>query len=346
MVPDCFKKGRRITRAGFSLAVVLLFLGLLELAGRLAVPATSSDPARLGENQLVSDPELGWALPASSTLLWLGQRVTTNSLGLRGHEPRAEADFREDAPAVAGTAGPSSPTPWRILVTGDSTVFGHGVPDRQTMPQNLENLLREDLFVDVQNGGVPGYTCVQSRRLVHRISQSFPPDLLLVYSMHSDRRVALSQDQIFLGTGLGILGQTGTLRLAQWLAYRLRSSGNWPTTPVERYESCLRRMWREQEARGGQTGFILPIVREDLLIGMASLAPETGAVGTRLADYRQAMIRVARDTDSILVDLPACFRAKNLSDSVLMLDEVHLNGAGQAMAAEAIKTALEQHGLF
>jgi lysophospholipase L1-like esterase len=67
-------------------------------------------------------------------------RFTTNSLGLRGREPR----IREGAV--------------RILGVGDSMTFGWGVDDEETFLARLEKGIRaRGHRVDVFNAGVPGY---------------------------------------------------------------------------------------------------------------------------------------------------------------------------------------------
>ena len=123
----------RLTLAGSSL---LLTLGVLELAGRLTVPA----PAERTDG-FVNDSQLGWALPKASTMQWRGKAVRINRLGLRGPEPASGEKL--------------------ALIVGDSSVFGDGVDDHQTMAAQLERAL--DGRMKVQNGGVPGYTCWQSR---------------------------------------------------------------------------------------------------------------------------------------------------------------------------------------
>jgi lysophospholipase L1-like esterase len=68
----------------------------------------------------------------------------------------------------------------RVLMLGDSMVFGHGVADSETIPARLEGQLRDVLGVPVTvgNGGVAGYgTC----DFLHSFKRhlSFEPDLVI-----------------------------------------------------------------------------------------------------------------------------------------------------------------------
>ena len=69
------------------------------------------------------------------------ERASTNSAGLRDDPIRARADFDE-----------------RIVVLGDSMIFGHGVDDGESFPNQLQAVLREsNRNVDVINAGIKGY---------------------------------------------------------------------------------------------------------------------------------------------------------------------------------------------
>ena len=117
----------------------------------------------------VFDPDLLWR-PAPRTVVveaWPQIDVVTNSLGMRGPETTA-------APA---------PGVFRILVLGESTVFGHGVREEKAWPRVLEGRLREgrpDLPLEVLNGGVRAWTIWQGMRFAERELKHLRPRLLLV----------------------------------------------------------------------------------------------------------------------------------------------------------------------
>ena len=96
-------------------------------------------------------------LPGNPYLLWemvagdrteLGVAVSVNSHGFRGPPIQTEK--------TVGTR--------RILVVGDSSVYGHGVRQSATFAHQLDELLGES--IEVINLGVPGYSSSQSLNLL------------------------------------------------------------------------------------------------------------------------------------------------------------------------------------
>ena len=63
---------------------------------------------------MAPDSIRGWRLPANTVLLWRGGPAHINSLGLRGAEPDPDVALR-------------------VLFVGDSSVFGDGVGEEETM---------------------------------------------------------------------------------------------------------------------------------------------------------------------------------------------------------------------
>jgi lysophospholipase L1-like esterase len=93
------------------------------------------------------------------------EHVTTNSNGLRDDEIRPRDAFEK-----------------RIIVLGDSMVFGHGVNDDQTFPNQLEAIYRDEhRAVDVINAGVKGYGTDSAHKFfaVRLQPLSLQPDLVI-----------------------------------------------------------------------------------------------------------------------------------------------------------------------
>jgi hypothetical protein len=88
-----------------------------------------------------------------------------NSLGLRGPE-----------------IGPPRTGEKRILVLGDSHVFGLGVKADETLSAALERQLRAQLGIPVvcANGGIPGNGTVELLRDLKRHQPAFQPDLTVL----------------------------------------------------------------------------------------------------------------------------------------------------------------------
>jgi lysophospholipase L1-like esterase len=91
-------------------------------------------------------------------------RVHMNSLGLRGRE-----------------LGPKATGEQRVMVIGDSFVWGYGVGDDDTIPALLEARLRgrDGAVVTVGNGGAPGYGTRQQPDVARRYAESFAPDAVV-----------------------------------------------------------------------------------------------------------------------------------------------------------------------
>ena len=119
------------------------------------------------------DPYLIWHLIPRFQGENLGVHVFHNSAGLRSPEiPRHKPE---------GTR--------RILLLGDSTTYGHGVRSGFTLRDRLEQGLREALKeprIEVINGGVPGYSSLQSLNLLKRIGIHFEPDVVVILNLWSD----------------------------------------------------------------------------------------------------------------------------------------------------------------
>jgi lysophospholipase L1-like esterase len=104
---------------------------------------------------------------------WKHIPARINSHGLRG------ADFPLAKP----------PGVKRILVLGDSFVFGYLLPEDESMPSILQRLLDERRGrgrVQVINAGVPGYALTNERAYLEGRGLAFAPDLVVVASSTGD----------------------------------------------------------------------------------------------------------------------------------------------------------------
>lgn len=153
-----------------SLAVLLVTLAVgavgLELGLRAYFFGDLKTP-RFGSDFFQSHPTRGWANKPSFRGLHqeldFRVRVTTNSHGLRGPEFAAQPDGRRQ----------------RIMVVADSSMFGSGARDDETLPAQLQKILGADA-VEVINLSVTAYSTVQEHMMLVEEGLAWRPDLVLL----------------------------------------------------------------------------------------------------------------------------------------------------------------------
>lgn len=98
--------------------------------------------------------------------------VRTNSFGLRGAE----------------VVVPKPANVYRVLLLGDDTIFGHGVPEQSTIAAQLPRYLRPQTGqkIEVINAGTPGFCPLLSYLQTKHTLLTFEPDLIVVHFDMSD----------------------------------------------------------------------------------------------------------------------------------------------------------------
>ena len=308
------------SRIALALGSLLLTLGILEISGRVFV----SEPVERHDG-FAYDSQLGWRLPAGQTMSWRGQSAIINRIGLRSPELKSAATTT-------------------ILTIGDSSVFGDGVRDHETLAAQISGLLGPG--VDVQNAGVPGYTCWQSRLWVERIRKQFQPDILISYNQHSDYRRASGHDRVIAATQLGPVAKLGIGRLISYasLHWRIRQGGS--NLTVDEYGDCLSGLAKDQESAGGSMVFVVPITDVDFESSPLFGQPEPGEPGTRLIDYRTVMRDVASARGAVLVNGKDAITAARLTGNQALLDTVHPTAKGHSALSKGIVGAITDAGLL
>ncbi len=161
---------RRVIVNGF-LTVGSLALGLaaVESGLRLFSPQPLLESYRVadaGGPLTRRDPELGWTLKPDVS-------------GLEGSAPwenglSTNADGFRDGPHAEAKA----PGAYRVVVLGDSFVFGSGVPQESILTRRLASRLGTGF--EIVNLGVPGYGTDQELLTLRRWGKKLAPDLVLV----------------------------------------------------------------------------------------------------------------------------------------------------------------------
>lgn len=162
-------RGRRIL-GNIVLAAVSTAAGIaaVEAGLRLFLPQPLVERYRVAEagGPLTRrDPELGWTLKPDIAGLagsapWEAG-LTTNAAGFR------------DGPH----AGTKAPGAYRVVVLGDSFVFGSGVPEDAVLTRRLAARLGPGF--EIVNLGVPGYGTDQELLTLRRWGRTLNPDLVL-----------------------------------------------------------------------------------------------------------------------------------------------------------------------
>ena len=288
-----------------------LFLGLLVLctsallvegAARLAgeppgVGLGADDPAALHLQVLVN----GWGLLPSMGLLGDCAHYTEEILDGRT-PPGADAEVEispqgfRDTPLVM----PKPAGQIRILLLGDSSVFGANICRLDTLAELLEADLNAGApealpdgqrAVEVINAGVPGYSSYQSLEVLDR-ALVYGLDGVIVYSMISDWGEPLRiEDDLWFSRWapvLRVLGHSAAVRWAHHLVTPVvvgaephdASGSGAPGAQrvhVLQYMDNLRRMVSETRAAGAWIAFVVPPIASDV---------ETGGLGGgRRFDY-------------------------------------------------------------
>jgi lysophospholipase L1-like esterase len=164
-----------------SILVVLqgvVALVLLEVAARVFDPIGISyypNTAAYMDTMILEEP-IGYRNRPSLQGTYYTQPVTINSLGLRHPEIALAPD----------------PSRYRILLMGDSVVFGVGVSDEDTISAQLQAILREKVGaikgreIEVINMGVISYNTEQELIQYKSLGVELKPDLVLLMFSNND----------------------------------------------------------------------------------------------------------------------------------------------------------------
>jgi hypothetical protein len=250
-----------------------------------------------------------------------------------------------------------SPGTRRILVIGDSFVWGYGVEQHETFPKVLEALLPR---VDVINAGVAGYGTDQELLWLRSEGVRYRPDLVilvmcgndddennsdLVYNVYHKPRFRQADHGEPLLTGVPVPLPSRALRLKHWilthsaLAFQLKSTIIDPL----RYQ-------RHQREAVPAKGLGLTLALVD---GIARVVRDIDArlvvvTTVRYAPsaefpYDELVDGVRRQGIPVLdTERSPGYRA----DTMLIPGDAHWNPAGHRFVAQQLRTMIEDHHLL
>ncbi len=321
---------RQLRRVFFALIPLALLLAVGEVLAR-----TVWTPPALSEGDL--------SLPPHPTRIWGLQPGM--AMGPGPGNARIGPDGLRQAP-VRGAAH-------RILTLGDSNVFGHGLPDADTLHERLAaELDHRGVRADVFCGGVPGYSTEQSLLLLDEVGWALHPDLLVVANLLSDSTQERFQDRPLLAE-LHTPQRRATRsfldhsRLLLWLVLQVQ-----PPTRAELQVTWLRPPGVAHKPRVPVDDYrdnLLGILAEarDHGVGVVFLELATRRVTDGKPDgdaWRQVMRELARSEGLPIVDGAAALRVAGLDASTGFLEDVHVNAAGSHAYAAALAAALVDAG--
>jgi lysophospholipase L1-like esterase len=234
----------------------------------------------------------------------------------------------------------------RLLTLGDSTIYGVMIRDGEVFSDVAATTLGHALRrpVDALNGGIPGYSSEQARRLYERRLRAYKPDVVVIATLWSDSQLGPMPDAMLhpeRGAALRRTLQHSALvrlmggLLAGWVpgrdvAWKLSAEPGVRRVPPSGYRSNLRKLAALARSDGAEPVFLmLPCDRDVRRQPLEPPRPE----------YRDIMREVAADTHSLLVDGVTPFQSDPRGMG-LMLDDVHPSTPGHRILGETLGQAL------
>ncbi len=349
-------------KALFALAPLALLLVVGELGARLlgAEECEAIVPQATGWETMVGDARYLWRLQPDREFTSPSGTTRINAVGLRTEllpdDPKADDEIR-------------------VMITGDSSVFGWGQADGQTYADQLEAELNRNFGrgrFEVVNLGVPGYSTEQTLRLLDDLGWRYQPDLLVVHNIFSDCNIDAFQDRAALaladpdGTPLRALLHDSRLYCAAWMPWArfqatlnqqpnrvlmpgMPTGPNAATTlekidtvidlsrvPLDDYLDNLDEI-RTQAEEHGASMILAPLAQEwDLGIWTMPMdEPKPGQV-LPWHPYRQAQAEWAQARGIGRVYLPDAFAQASGDKTGLFFDQMHPSERGAQVMAWAV----------
>jgi len=177
-------------KIAFALLPVLIGLFIGEVATRVfgADKCGPIQPQAGNWETMIGDRDLLWKLEPNTVFRSEHDVTRINEVGLRDSLSPSEKKQSNEK---------------RILITGDSSIYGWGVKDTETLAVQLERELngRDNIggpSIKVINMGVPGYSTEQTIRLLDKVGWLYEPDLVIVSNIFSDCNIDAFQDKTAL----------------------------------------------------------------------------------------------------------------------------------------------------
>jgi lysophospholipase L1-like esterase len=276
-------------------------------------------------------------MPSDPHILWLP---------VEG-DPREATFTMDDATGQGGRS---------MVFVGDSSVYGHGVDPEESFPALVATHSSDR--IRSLNLAAPGYSTIQSLKVLEAVLPRERPELVVVASLWSDANFDTFVDEEVLAkmdsASFRFFYETNRFlahsAIWRWL---LRSAGKltpvvvgWGTrlspkvsgrrrVEINDYAANLEQMCSLAEANGSEVLFVMLANQEDLLTP-GDLAP--------WHPYRLVMEETAQRLGYPLLRLPDELRSTGQKAAKLFLDEMHPSKVGHQIIAETIIRRLEELG--
>lgn len=351
------------TKMLISLVVSILFLSILEITARHYFPNRDTDtpvhslqgPRFGGETMRTSQSRIWEHIPDAAAPDEHGVFSSINSTGFRDREiPREKPDKTV-----------------RLIVTGDSSIYGHRLRQKETFSEVLERTLNQafpEFHFDVINTGVTGYSSVQSLILMDEYGFSFSPDIWIFANLWSDNNFDFFRDLEEIrrqNSALPVrhlLEKSALYRGIRYYATR-RDVERWKKkldrpmefrrrrVPLPQYEKNLQTAVDRANSHNCKVVFLVLPQESDMGLwtidnrwarGMGSDKEEKESYPWD--DYRNMMRMMAQKSGFPVVEAPAAFaRYWDMFATGLLLDPMHPNILGNRVLAHAVLSTLFEH---
>ena len=315
--------------------LTLLLGGALEGAARtwgpqLLPPDNSKDvapgEALPGEPNMIGDALVGWRVKEGDNRQFGVPEMThVNSRGLRNPEIPFDPSGEH-----------------RILIVGDSSIYGVRVRDKENISGQLERIItkREDNW-RVLNGGCPGYSSWQAIRLLDERLLDYQPEWLIIGTLWSDTQGADAPDATRYGNVPMAWKYHSRLYMVSQVWYN-----KWKYTPADApdvgfglgpvlaptnrvpladYRRNLHMMVEMAQERDIKVAFLLlPGIHDTI----------NGTTGDFREGYRDVMRDIAKQYGAPIADMPQYFL--NGDTRKLFFDDVHPKVIGYRMIAQEL----------
>lgn len=283
-----------------------------------------------GEPNMIGDALVGWRVKEGDNRQFGVPDMThVNSRGLRNPEIPLDPNGEH-----------------RILIMGDSSIYGVRVRDRENISGQLQGIIRKrDDNWRVLNGGCPGYSSWQAIRLLEERLLDYQPEWLIIGTLWSDTQGADAPDSTRYGkVPMAWKYHSRLYMLSQvWYNKWKYTPANAPDVgfglgpvlaptnrvPIGDYRQNLHTMVSMAKERNIKVAFLLLPGVHDII---------DGTTGDFREGYREAMRSIAKQYDAPIADMPSHFANGDVRR--LFFDDVHPKVIGYRKIAQELDAVM------